>query len=106
MGELKEQGMSGGQQNKDERIVAMVTRMNELKEKECPGSTTEKKKDDKKAGKKLSADQMAQVEKLTQEIEEYRAKLQTEFKYSKKEIAADPDMADMVKQLNTLQGKK
>merc|ERR1711920_1026600 len=104
--ELKEQGLSGGQQNKDERVVAMVARMNELKEKESPGSTTEKKKDEKKAGKKLSADQEAQVAKLSEEIEEYRGKLQTEFKYSKKEISADPDMSDMVKRLNTLQGKK
>merc|ERR1719356_929561 len=36
---LKEEGMSGGQQNKDAQIVEWVARMNELKEKECPGST-------------------------------------------------------------------
>lgn len=30
---LKEQGMSGGQQNKDE-VVKLVARMNELKEKQ------------------------------------------------------------------------
>merc|ERR1711862_251369 len=35
--ELKETGMSGGQINKHEEIVAWVTRMNELKEKENPG---------------------------------------------------------------------
>merc|ERR1711953_1517660 len=45
--DLKEQGMSGGQMNKDERVVAMVTRMNELKEKESPGSTTAKKDEGK-----------------------------------------------------------
>merc|ERR1712066_883384 len=46
--ELKEQGMSGGQMNKDEQVVAWVARMNELKEKECPGSTAAGgKKDDK-----------------------------------------------------------
>merc|ERR1712039_638905 len=45
--ELKEGGMSGGQINKDEQVVAWVTRMNELKEKECPGATTAKKDDDK-----------------------------------------------------------
>merc|ERR1712087_232876 len=49
--ELKDQGMSGGQTNKDEQVVAWVTRMNELKEKECPGSTTAGKKDDKKKEK-------------------------------------------------------
>merc|ERR1719476_754561 len=48
--ELKEQGMSGGQMNKDEQVVAWVTRMNELKEKECPGSSAAGgKKDDKDA---------------------------------------------------------
>ena len=31
---LKEQGLSGGQQNKDEEVVKMVARMNELKEKQ------------------------------------------------------------------------
>jgi len=105
--ELKDQGMSGGQMNKDERVVAMVTRMNELKEKESPGSTTAKKDEGKeKKGGKLSAEAMAEVGKLQEDIEEYRQKLVTEFKYSKKEIAADPDMADMVAKLAKLQGKK
>merc|ERR1712151_358634 len=49
--ELKDQGMSGGQMNKDEQIVAWVSRMNELKEKECPGSTAAGKKDDKEKKK-------------------------------------------------------
>merc|ERR1719352_79517 len=50
--ELKAQGMSGGQQNKDSEIVAWVTRMNELKEKAEPGSTAkDAKKDDKKKSK-------------------------------------------------------
>merc|ERR1712084_160447 len=105
--ELKDQGMSGGQMNKDERVVAMVSRMNELKEKESPGSTTAKKDEGKeKKGGKLSAEAMAEVGKLQEDIEEYRQKLVTEFKYSKKEIAADPDMADMVAKLAKLQGKK
>merc|ERR1711920_627223 len=46
--QLKEQGMSGGQQNKDTQVVEWVARMNELKEKECPGST---QKPDKKEEK-------------------------------------------------------
>merc|ERR1712060_446770 len=37
--ELKDSGMSGGQINKDEQVVSWVNRMNELKEKESPGST-------------------------------------------------------------------
>ena len=32
---VQEQGMSGGQQNKDEEVVKMVARMNELKEKQA-----------------------------------------------------------------------
>jgi len=106
--ELKDGGMSGGQINKDERVVSMVARMNELKEKECPGSTTAKapgKADDKKK-KVLSAEAEAEVAKLTKEIEEYRTMLQTEYKYSKKEIAADPDMIDKTAALAKLTGKK
>jgi len=106
--ELKEGGMSGGQINKDERVVSMVARMNELKEKECPGSTTAKapgKADDKKK-KVLSAEAEAEVAKLTKEIEEYRTMLQTEYKYSKKEIAADPDMVEKTAALAKLTGKK
>merc|ERR1712070_661253 len=101
--ELKEGGMSGGQINKDESIVAMVARMNELKEKENPGcleAAKSEKKESGKKGKKLSAEQEASVAALEQEIEEYRQKLAgPEFKYSKKEINADPDMQDMVKRL-------
>merc|ERR1719389_1123261 len=88
--ELKGSGMSGGQINKDEQVVAWVARMNELKEKESPGSTTTAKKDDKKKEPKLSGESQAEIEKLTNEIEEYRQKLVSEFKYSKKDIAADP----------------
>merc|ERR1719163_1934013 len=52
--ELKEQGMSGGQMNKEPQIVEWVKRMTELKEKECPGSSMsekDKKKDEKKKKK-------------------------------------------------------
>merc|ERR1711988_710701 len=101
--ELKGAGMTGGQINKDEQVVAWVARMNELKEKESPGSTAPAKKDSKKEAK-LSGE--AQVETLEKEIEEYRQRLVSEFKYSKKEIAADPDMMDMTAKLKKLQGKK
>merc|ERR1712061_265232 len=96
--ELKEQGMSGGQMNKDEQIVAWVTRMNELKEKECPGSTTAKKDDDKDKTKKkgkLDSETQKMVEEKERELQEYEDKLRSEFKYSKKEIAADPDYVEM-----------
>merc|ERR1711988_1302919 len=104
--ELKGSGMSGGQINKDEQVVAWVARMNELKEKESPGSTTTAKKDDKKKEPKLSGETQVEIEKLTNEIEEYRQKLVSEFKYSKKDIAADPDMMDMNACLKKLTGKK
>merc|ERR1712176_1167809 len=96
--ELKEQGMSGGQMNKDEQIVAWVTRMNELKEKECPGSSTAKKDDDKdktKKKSKLDSETQKMVEEKERELQEYEDKLRSEFKYSKKEIAADPDYVEM-----------
>jgi len=97
--ELKAQGMSGGQQNKDEQVVEWVKRMNELKEKESPGSTTTAKPD-KKAKKSLSSEAQAEKANLEQEIEEYRNKLKSEFGYSNKDIKADPDMVEMQKKLD------
>mmetsp|Transcript_37171 Transcript_37171/g.69349 ORF Transcript_37171/g.69349 Transcript_37171/m.69349 type:complete len:268 (-) Transcript_37171:171-974(-) len=94
---LKEQGLSGGQQNKDEEIVKMVARMNELKEKQEPGST-KKDKDAKKDSKKktpLSAEEQKEFAKLQNEVEIYKAKLRTEFGYSNKDMKADPDLQDM-----------
>mmetsp|Transcript_51449 Transcript_51449/g.71376 ORF Transcript_51449/g.71376 Transcript_51449/m.71376 type:complete len:266 (-) Transcript_51449:53-850(-) len=94
---LKEQGMSGGQQNKDEEVVKMVARMNELKEKQEPGST-KKEKDDKKGSKKktpLSAEEQKEFAQLQNEVEIYKAKLRQEFGYSNKDMKADPDLQDM-----------
>merc|ERR1712176_1280509 len=99
--ELKETGMSGGQINKDEQVAAWVARMNELKEKECPGSTATGKKDDKEK-KEVKANKSEEKMALEAKIEEYKFQLQTEFKYSPKEIKADPDMMDMVKALTKL----
>merc|ERR1711907_420049 len=98
--ELKEQGMSGGQMNKDETIVGWVTRMNELKEKENPGCLAAAK-DEKKGGKKkvLSAEQEQAKKDLENQIEEYRNKLKTEFGYTNKDIKADPDLNEMMKRL-------
>jgi len=99
--DLKESGMSGGQMNKDEDVVRMVARMNELKEKENPGCLSAAKEDKKggKKTKKLSADQEKEKGELEQQIEEYRGKLKTEFGYSNKEIKADPDLNDMMNRL-------
>jgi len=104
--ELKKSGLSASQINKHEDVIAKVERMNELKEKESPGSTKKEEKKDDKKKKVLSAEQEAEVSKLTQEIETYRQMLQTEYKYSKKEIASDPDMVDKLATLAKLTGKK
>merc|ERR1719160_1154120 len=76
--ELKEQGMTGGQMNKEPQIVAWVKRMTELKEK--AGEVVDAKAE-KKAEKKKGKDPEA-LENL-KEIEAYKEKLKTEFGYTK-----------------------
>merc|ERR1712207_72713 len=94
--ELKAQGMSGGQCNKDEQVVAWVARMTELKIKEDPTlAEGDKKKDEKKEKKKPASEEKMALEK---KIEDYRLQLKSEFGYSDKDIKADPDYADMQKQ--------
>lgn len=96
-GELKAAGKSGGECNKDEQVVTWVARMQELKLKEDPSlADADKKKDDKKKDK---ANKSAEKMELEKKIEEYRLQLISEFQYSAKDIKADPDMQDMVKQL-------
>merc|ERR1711934_979039 len=104
---LKESGMSGGQMNKDEEIVAWVSRMNELKEKENPGALAAAK-DEKKAPKKkkLDSETQSMLEDKKKAFEEYAEKLRTEFKYSKKEIAADPDYCDMKAEIAKIESGK
>merc|ERR1711897_26392 len=98
--ELKGQGLSGGQCNKDEQVVAWVARMTELKIKEDPTlAEGDKKKDEKKEKKKPASEEKMALEK---KIEEYRLQLKSEFGYSDKDIKADPDFADMQKQLSKL----
>merc|ERR1711920_525936 len=98
--ELKAQGMSGGQCNKDEQVVAWVARMTELKIKEDPTlAEGDKKKDEKKEKKKPASEEKMALEKR---MEEYRVQLKQEFGYSDKDIKADPDYADMQKQLSKL----
>merc|ERR1711866_19775 len=98
--ELKAQGMSGGQCNKDEQVVTWVARMTELKIKEDPTSADgDKKKDEKKEKKKPASEEKQALEK---KMEEYRLQLKAEFGYSDKDIKADPDYMDMQKQLSKL----
>merc|ERR1711953_1439398 len=103
--QLKAEGMSGGQQNKDSQIVEWVARMNVLKEKESPGST---QKDDKKESKKkssapLSSEEQRELDTLTGDVETYKHRLKTEFGYSNKDMKADQDLIDMEKRLAELQ---
>lgn len=104
--QLKAEGLSGGQQNKDEQIVQWVTRMNELKEKQDPGSTEKKEKEGgkKKSSKApLSSEEQKELAKLEEEVELYKHKLKTEFGYSKKEMSADPDLQEMEAKLKEFQ---
>jgi len=103
--ELKAAGMSGGQQNKDPEVAAMVARMNELKEKETPGSTAKGGKDKSSSKKKgaLTTEQLKEMEALKEEIELYRGKLTSEFGYTKKEIKADPEMLEMEEKLKAFE---
>merc|ERR1719295_1651636 len=95
--ELKEQGMSGGQCNKDAQVQQWVARMQELKIKENPlGLTDDGKKDDKKKEKKVSSAEKMALEK---KIEEYKVSLKNDFGYSDKDIKADPDFQELQKEL-------
>lgn len=93
--QLKADGLSGGQQNKDEQIVAWVTRMNELKEKQDPGSTQKKPDESKKKKGKLSPDDQLALDALKKEIEEYKQKCMSEFGMTKKDLKTDPDLLEM-----------
>jgi len=98
--ELKDAGESGGQINKNEDIVGMVKRMNELKEKENPGGLAAAK-EEKKGGskKKMSSQSEAAKRELESQIEEYKGKLKGEFGYTAKDMKADPDLNEMLAKL-------
>ena len=104
---LKEQGKSGGEQNKDPEVVKMVERMNELKEKQERGSTKkEANQDTKKSRAPLSAEEQKELSKLQDELEVYKHKLRTEFSYSNKDMKNDPDLAEMEKRLAELEKRE
>merc|ERR1712206_20953 len=99
-GELKAQGLSGGQQNKDPQIVEWVARMNALKEK---AGELEQKKDPKKEEKKAKGNP-EEIRKLTEELEEYKNRLRTEFSYTANEVKKDEDVIEMTKKLKAIGG--
>merc|ERR1719331_170913 len=102
--ELKADGMSGGQINKDSDIVDWVAKLNALKEKEAAlkGSMTEKDLKQEAKGKKGDD---KEISKLKQDIEDYKLKLKEEFGYTKQEINKDPDLVDMQKRYKEIGGK-
>merc|ERR1712025_191061 len=75
-------------------IVDWVAKLNALKEKEAAlkGNMTEKEAKKEATGKKGDP---KEIEKLRQDIEDYKAKLKEEFGYTKQEINKDPDLIDM-----------
>merc|ERR1711920_602983 len=99
--ELKAAGKSGGECNKDEQVVSWVARMTELKIKEDPtlADADKKKGDDKKKEKSNKTEEKMALEK---KVEEYRLQLKSEFGYSDKDIKGDPDMQEMMKQLQKM----
>jgi len=103
--QLKAEGMSGGQQNKDAQVVQWVARMNELKEKESPGSTQkeDKKESKKKSSAPLSSDEQRELDKLRGDVETYKHRLKTEFGYSNKDMKADQDLIEMERRLAELE---
>merc|ERR1719252_255392 len=102
--ELKAEGMSGGQINKNTEIVEWVAKLNALKEKEAQlkGNMTEK--DVKKDEKSKKGDEK-EIAKLRDDIDAYKLKLKEEFGYSKQDINKDPDLVEMQARYKGMGGK-
>jgi len=102
--ELKAEGVSGGQINKNADIVEWVNKLNALKEKEAQlkGSMTEK--DVKKDEKNKKGDEK-EIAKLKDDIDAYKLKLKEEFGYSKQDINKDPDLVEMQTRYKGMGGK-
>jgi chromosome condensin MukBEF ATPase and DNA-binding subunit MukB len=102
--ELKAEGQSGGQINKNTEIVEWVAKLNALKEKEAQlkGSMTEK--DVKKEMQSKKGDEK-EIAKLRDDIDAYKLKLKEEFGYSKQDINKDPDLVEMQARYKGMGGK-
>jgi hypothetical protein len=102
--ELKAEGMSGGQINKNAEIVEWVNKLNALKEKEAQlkGNMTEK--DAKKEVKSKKGD-AKEIAKLKDDMDAYKLKLKEEFGYSKQDINKDPDLVEMQQRYKEMGGK-
>merc|ERR1712224_681343 len=102
--ELKAEGVSGGQINKDSEIVEWVNKLNALKEKEAQLKGDMSAKDVKNAEKQKNGDEK-EISKLRDEIDAYKLKLKEEFGYSKQDINKDPDLVEMQKRFKEMGGK-
>jgi hypothetical protein len=102
--ELKAEGMSGGQINKNSDIVEWVAKLNALKEKEAQlkGDLTAK---DIKADAKSKKGDEKEIAKLKDEMDAYKLKLKEEFGYSKQDINKDPDLVEMQQRFKQMGGK-
>merc|ERR1712224_444007 len=69
------------------------------KKEEISGDAKEDKKKAKDKGPKGDPEE---IKKLTQEIEDYKLKLKTEFGYTKNDIAKDEDILEMQKRLKAM----
>jgi hypothetical protein len=102
--ELKAEGMSGGQINKDSDIVDWVAKLNALKEKEAALKGNMSEKEAKKESTSKKGDDK-EISKLKQDIEDYKLKLKEEFGYTKQEINKDPDLVEMQQRYKQIGGK-
>jgi len=102
--ELKAEGMSGGQINKDSEVVEWVAKLNALKEKEAALKGTMTDKDIKAENRQKKGDDK-EIAKLKDEMEAYKLKLKEEFGYSKNEINKDPDYVEMQARYKLIGGK-
>merc|ERR1719387_3156302 len=91
--EMKAEGISGGQINKDSEIVEWVNKLNALKEKEAQLKGDMSAKDVKNEQKQKKGDE--------KEI----ARLKEEFGYSKQDINKDPDLIEMQQRFKEMGGK-
>jgi len=102
--DLKAEGMSGGQINKDSEIVEWVNKLNALKEKEAQLKGDMTAKDVKKEEKSNKGD-AKEIAKLKDEMDAYKLKLKEEFGYSKQDINKDPDLVEMQQRYKEMGGK-
>jgi len=102
--EMKAEGISGGQINKDSEIVEWVNKLNALKEKEAQLKGDMSAKDVKNEQKQKKGDEK-EIARLRDEIDSYKLKLKEEFGYSKQDINKDPDLIEMQQRFKEMGGK-